>query len=203
VDLTFRDQSVGGDTVSFKDLLDQVDAALMVHFEGGRGNWSLFADLTYLETSAAEQRPVFFIDSKAETTVLDTGVAWWPAGVGTELSVIAGLRYSGFDNRYRFFLGDEPVSERRDNDDYYDALLGVRYALDLGERWQLLTHGDYSFGQSEGTWLVRATFARTVGKREMNRILFGYQYKEAEFESGDLTSDFSYHGPLAAFNFRF
>ena len=46
-------------------------------------------------------------------------------------------------------------------------------------------------------------FGRTVGKHESNRILFGYQYKVAEFKSGDLRSDFSYHGPIAGFNFRF
>lgn len=203
VDLTFRDEALGGDTISFGDLLDELDGAIMINAEAGRGRWSVFADLTWLETSAREQRPVFLVDSKAETTVLDTGVAWWPGGVGSELSVLAGVRYSGFDNRYRFFLGDQEVSSVRDEDDYLDALLGLRYFFDLGNRWELLTHADYSFGDSEGTWLLRATFARTVGRRGLNRFVFGYQYKEAEFVSGDLRSEFSYHGPVAGFNFRF
>jgi hypothetical protein len=30
-----------------------------------------------------------------------------------------------------------------------------------------------------------------------------YQYKEAEFRDGDLTTDFSFQGPMAGFNFRF
>ena len=203
VDLNFRDESLGGGTVSFSDLLDQLDSAFMVHLEGGNGHWSLFADITYLETSDAEQRPVFLVKSTAETTVLDTAVAYWPGGVGSSLSVIAGMRYSGFDNRYRFLLDDREVAHVRDEDDYYDALLGLRYRFELGGRWDLLTRADVSFGQSEGTWLVQAVFGRTIGKREANRILLGYQYKVAEFKSGDLTSDFSYHGPIAGFNFRF
>jgi hypothetical protein len=36
-----------------------------------------------------------------------------------------------------------------------------------------------------------------------NRIMFGYQDKQAEFKDGDLTTNFSYTGPMAAFNFRF
>ena len=100
-------------------------------------------------------------------------------------------------------LGTDPLVERRSTKDYYDGLIGLRYRFDLSERWALLTHGDLSFGDSEGTFLLRADFAYTVGKRQLNRILFGYQYKEAEFKDGDLVTDFSYNGPLAGFNFRF
>jgi hypothetical protein len=58
VDLTLRGDPVGGDTISFKDLLDQLDTAFMIHAEAGRGNWSAFADLTYLETSNDRDRLV-------------------------------------------------------------------------------------------------------------------------------------------------
>ena len=63
--------------------------------------------------------------------------------------------------------------------------------------------GDISFGDSECAFLLRANFAYIVGKRRQNRILFGYQYKEAEFKDGGLLMDFSYQGPMAGFNFRF
>jgi len=203
VDLTFRDTALGGDTITFKDALDQLDSSFMLNVEGGKGNWSAFADLTWLETSDTEQRPVFFLDTDTETTVLDAGVAYWPAGVGSSLSMLAGVRYTSFDNRYRFSLDGNPVTEVRDNDDYTDALLGLRLIWPVGERWNLVTHADVSFGDSEGTWLARVMLSRAVGKREMNRFLIGYQYKEADFKSGDLRTDFTYHGPVAGFSFRF
>ena len=31
---------------------------------------------------------------------------------------------------------------------------GEAFQFDWGERWSLLTHADYSFGDSEGTWLT-------------------------------------------------
>lgn len=174
----------------------------MINVEGGRGHWSFFGDLTYLETSDTNERTLVVIDTNSKQTILDTGVAYWPNGVDSSLSMIGGLRYTGFDDRYTFTVDDMPVSNQRNSSDYYDVLLGARYRFDLGERWSLLTRADFSFGDSEGTFLLRANFAYTVGKRQQNRILFGYQYKQAKFKDGDLTSDFSYQGPMAGFNFR-
>lgn len=203
VDLTFRDTNIGAGDISFGDLLDVLDAAFMVHVERGGGSWSAFADFTYLKTSDTTERTLITIDADNEQIFFDAAIAYWPGGVGTPLNFFGGLRHSGFNDRYRFSIGGMQVGEQRSSTDYFDALLGVRYRFELGERWDLLTHGDFSFGDSEGTFLLRANFGYTVGNRRQNRILFGYQYKEAEFKDGDLTTDFSYTGPLVGFNFRF
>ena len=203
VDLTIRDTDIGGETISFKDLLDVLDSAFMLHVEGGKGKWSMFGDLTYLETSDTNERTLLDIDTRSKQTFLDAAVTYWPQGVGSAFSLFGGLRYTGFSDRYQFYLGDTLVNERRTSKDYYDALLGLRYRFDLSERWSLLTRGDFSFGDSEGTFLLQANFAYTVGKRQQNRILFGYQYKQAKYKDADLTTDFTYHGPMAGFNFRF
>ena len=173
--------------------------------EGGNGNWTAFSDITYLETSDTTERTFLAIDSKSKQLFLDAAVAWWPNGVLSNLNLYGGLRFSGFDDRYVFrLIGNGTVlADRRATKDYYDALLGIRYRFDLSERWALLTQADGSFGDSEGTFLLRANLAWTVGKRQQNRILFGYQYKQAEFKDGDLRTDFRYQGLMAGFNFRF
>ncbi|TFH50527.1 MAG: hypothetical protein E4H01_02145 [Lysobacterales bacterium] len=113
------------------------------------------------------------------------------------------MRYTSLDDRYDFLLGEDPVVTRRSSVDYYDALVGIRYRFDFSDRWGLLTRADASFGDSEGTWLVQGLLAYTVGKREQNRILFGYQFKKAEFKDGGLSKEFTNAGPMAGFNFRF
>ncbi|MEJ2088382.1 MAG: hypothetical protein P8Y69_07890 [Gammaproteobacteria bacterium] len=110
---------------------------------------------------------------------------------------------SGFDDRYRVSVGDTELTRRKSTKDYYDALVGVRYRIDLALHWSILTRADTSFGDSEGTFLLQANLAWTLGSRELNRILIGYQYKEADFKHGDLELDYTYYGPLAGFNFRF
>jgi hypothetical protein len=205
VDLAFRDADIGTGEISFGDLLDVLDAAFMIHVEGGGGNWSAFGDLTYLKTSDSSERTVFVIDTDSKQLFLDGAVAWWPGGVGSNFNLYGGLRHSGFDDRYTFRLAidNSPVEERRSTKDYYDALVGLRYRFDFSERWSLLTRADTSFGDSEGTVLLQANLAWTVGKRQLNRIMFGYQYKTAEFRDDDLRLDFEYQGPMAGFNFRF
>jgi len=203
VDLTFRDTGIGQGNISFKDLLDVVDTAGMIHIEAGKGSWSMFGDLTYLKTSDTNERELITVDVNNKQTFIDAAAVYWPGGVGSQLSFYGGLRYSGFSDRYRFSMDEAPVAEQRSSANYYDALLGVRYRFDLAERWSLITRADGSFGDSKGTWLLQANFAYTVGKRQQNRILFGYQYKQAEFKDGDLVSKYTYHGPMAGFNFRF
>jgi hypothetical protein len=205
VDLALRDEDIGAGEISFGDLLDVLDAAFMIHVEGGGGNWSAFGDLTYLETSDSSERTVFVVDTDSKQLFFDGAVAWWPGGAGSNFNLYGGLRHSGFDDRYTFRLAIDnvPVGERRAKKDYYDALIGLRYRFDLSERWALLTRADTSFGDSEGTVLLQVNLALAVGKRRQNRILVGYQYKTAEFKDGDLRLDYDYQGPLAGFNFRF
>lgn len=205
LDLTFRDTNIGSGDVSFGDLLDTLDAAFMLQVEAGKGNWSAFGDLTYFRTSDTTERTAVTINADSTQTFLDLALAYSPGGVGSRFNVFGGLRLSEFHDRYEFrsALDGSLVSSQPLVRDYYDALVGLRYRIDLTERWALLTHGDVSFGNSEGTFLVRANFAYTVGKRKQNRILLGYQYKQAKFKDGDLVTDFSYNGAMVGFNFQF
>ena len=205
VDLKFRDTDIGEGEISFNDLLDVLDAAFMIQVEGGKGKWSAFGDLTYLKTTDTTERSILEVETRSKQTFLDAAVAFWPGGVGSPFNLFGGLRYTGFDDRYRFnriATGDR-LGEEQTSKNYYDALVGLRYRFDLSDRWSILTHGDYSFGDSKGTFLLRANLAFTVGKRQLNRIMLGYQYKQAEYKDGDLTTDYSYSGVLAGFNFRF
>jgi len=205
VDIAFRDTNIGAGEISFNDLLDTLDAAFMIQVEGGKGNWSAFGDLVYLKASDTVSRTIFTIDANSKQTFFDAAVAYWPNGFGSQVSLFGGVRYSGLDNRYTFFgtANGALAGERHAENDYYDALLGLRYRFDFSDRWALLTHGDYSFGDSEGVFILRGNFAYTVGKKQLNRIMFGYQYKESEYRDGDLTTSFTYHGPMAGFDFRF
>lgn len=202
-DLRLRDQALGSGELSFSDLLDITDESVMVNVEAGRGQWSVLADVTYLETSAIQDRALLTVHTRSKQSFIDVAAAFWPGGVGSSLSLVGGLRSTGFDDRYQFRLNQQLLSERRSTDDYLDVLLGVRYRFELSDRWSLQTEGNVSFGDSEGTFLARAFLAVALGSRDRYEVLFGYQYKEAEFVSGDLKTEFVYDGPGAGFSFRF
>lgn len=205
LDLSLRDGAInGGAQASFGDLLDVIDTAFQIQIEGeGGGKWSGFGDLNYISTSDTTRGALLVVDTKNEQTTLDGAVAFWPQGVGSKLNVFGGLRYMQFDDRYRFAAQNVPVLELTSRNNYSDVLLGIRYRFELSERWSILTRGDVSFGQSDGTWLVYGLFAYSVGERRRNRVLFGYQYKRMEFSEDRQTTNVTNSGPLAGFNFRF
>ena len=203
LDLSFRGQDIGSEDISFGDLMDMMDSAFMVHVEAGKGHWSGFTDLTYLEISDKDKRPLATIDSSSKQVFLDGAVAYWPGGPGSGFNAFGGIRYTQLDDEFKVSIGQLPPRKLRSDKKYTDALFGLRYRWDLSPRWSLMAHGDASFGDSEGTWLVRGLVGYAVGARQMNRILFGYQYKQAEFKDGDLGLDYTYDGPLAGFSFRF
>ena len=204
VDLTFEDTTIGG-TIRVKDVIDTIDSALMISVEGGKGQWSAFADLMFADASDVTERTLLSIRARNKQTFLDAALSFWPDGVDTPLSFIGGLRYTSFDNRFDIVSNPTGTTllSTRSKADYYDVLLGLRYRFDLSDRWALLTRADTSFGDSDGTFMLRANFAYTVGKRGQNRILFGYQHKEADFEDGGLETAFEFSGFAAGFNFRF
>ena len=203
VNLAFQDTNIGAGEIRFKDVLDVIDSAFMLHIEGGRGNWSAFTDITYISTSDTTERELLTIDADKEQLLIDAVVAYWPQGVGSPLSVFGGVRYSGLDDEYRVSRDDTELGTQRSSETYYDALVGVRYRFDISDRWAVLTRADYSAGDSEAGFLLRANLAYTVGRQRQNRLLFGYQHKQAEYRDGDLTLDLRLSGFMAGFNFRF
>ncbi len=134
---------------------------------------------------------------------MDLAVAFWPGGEEKGLSFFGGLRYTSLDDKYVFKMMGVPIGTLRSDRDFTDLLLGARYMYAFSNNWSMATRGDVSFGDSEGTFQLQAFFRYAVGKKRSHGILFGYRYKEAEFEEDGLVEDYVYKGPLAGFNFRF
>lgn len=211
VDLTVDDNPVGGGKITFSDLLDALDMAFQVVVETGKkgGNWSAFADFTYLETSDDITEDAggtaVRIDTDSTQIFLDAALSYWPQGVDGDFNVYGGIRYTDLDDDYDLSLADTgtPVASLSNSRDFTDVLLGGRYFHDFNDRWALHTRADYSFGDSEGIWQVQAMFRYALGSQLQHGIMFGYRYKEAEFEDDGLNEDYEYKGPALAFNFRF
>jgi hypothetical protein len=211
IDLSADGTPIGSGEISFGDLVDATDASFQVVAEAGRegGNWSAFIDVTYLDTSDDIRKNVEGIDIRVDTDseqwFIDAAVAYWPMGEEGGLNVFGGVRYIDLDDEYDFSIG-APVNADFDlnsDRDFTDALVGVRYRFDLARHWSLLTRGDYSFGDSEGIWLLQAVARYAVGGNRQHGILLGYRYKEGELEDSGISEDYEWKGPLAGFNFRF
>ncbi len=207
VDLKADGTPIGGDTVSFKDLLDVTEESFQIIVEGGRsdGNWSAFVDLTYLETSDKSSAGAVQIKTDSEQWFVDAAMAYWPNGEASGLNLFGGIRYTSLDDRYKFSLPalGQPLGTLKNDRSFTDLLLGGRYRFDFNESWALHTRADYAFGDSDGIFQLEAAVRYAVGKGRQHGILIGYRYKESQLEDGGLEEDYKFNGPIVGFNFRF
>ena len=207
VDLKADGTPIGGDTVSFNDLIDITDTSFQIFVEGGRsdGNWSAFVDVTYIETSDKFSAGPVLIKTNSEQWYIDAAIAYWPNGEAGGFNLFGGMRFTSLDDRFKFSLPalGMPLGTLKNDRSFTDLLLGARYRFDFNESWALHTRADYAFGDSEGILQVEALVRYAIGKNRKYAVLIGYRYKEAEFEDGGLEEDFEFKGPIAGFNFRF
>ena len=209
LDLTADGTPAGGLDISFSDLMDTTDASFQIFAEAGlaEGNWSAFVDMTYLDTSddwtSNIQGQDVDIASDSEQWFIDAAVAYWPMGQEGGVNVFGGIRYTDLDDTYDFTIDGTPVGVFDNDRKFTDALIGARYNFEFVQNWMLLTRGDYSFGDSDGTFLLEAAVRYAVGSTRQHGIVVGYRYKEADFEKGGVEEDYKYKGPIAGFNFIF
>lgn len=208
-DLTAEGTPIDAGKTTFDDLVDTTDSSFQVVVESGLegGHISAFADITYLDTSDNFSGDLLRVETDSEQWFIDAAVAYWPGLVGSNLSIFGGIRYTDLDDDYRIKIktpaGSEELLKFGPQRDFLDALVGVRYRFDLSERWALLTHADYAFGDSEGIFFLQGLFRFTIDRAGKYNALLGYRYKDAEMDEGGLDEDYEYKGPLLGFNFRF
>lgn len=136
---------VTGDVdVSFGDILDNLDGGLMAAYRLEHGPWSMVADLMWL---GLEQKKSGGLSGNTRTKVeadqvivsLDGGYA-----VTDRLSGYAGLRYWSLDADVSVTLAAPlgTILSAGKTENWVDPYVGLRYALPLGERWQIVSKGD-------------------------------------------------------------
>jgi hypothetical protein len=100
LDVKVDGDEVLGSDLDFSDLLDKLDLALQLHFEGRRGRGGFFVDVTYLETSDRSTTPPRAIlpggaqlDTDAETLLVEgAGHVVLAIGVQSHDDVSHGFR---------------------------------------------------------------------------------------------------------------
>ena len=85
--------------------------------------------------------------------------------------------------------------------DLWDALIGVRGGVDLGEgNWSALYHLDIGSGDSDLTWNAILGLSYAYGWGD---LLLAYRHLEYDQSSDKLLQDFSFGGPGIGARFRF
>lgn len=210
--------TVGGSEVEigFSDLVDNLEMAFMGAFAARKNNWSLLADVVYLDLEADKtvdlSIPVGPIQIPVTTSAsLDLqglvlqflgGYSLYSEG-SSRLDLVAGARYLDLDTDLFLELQSLGPGQSRtitDSLSVWDGVVGLKGNASLGERWFLPYYVDVGAGQSKLTWQAAAGIGFRAGK--VVDLALVYRHLEWEFDSTRLIDDINFSGPALGIIFR-
>ncbi len=218
--------SLGGTTASgtevevdFKDLVDNLEFGAMAAYQARKGKWSFLTDVIYLDLSADRQLdliPPIGGDIINVTTDVSLDLTGWVIHLGggynlyddregTTTDFIIGARYLDLssDMLLNFDLGPPeldisvPLSA---SGDVWDAVIGMRGIISLGDRWFVPWGANIGAGDSDLTWQAMAGVAFKASS--WADIALTYRHLEWDL-GGDLVDDLSFSGLMLGVIFRF
>jgi hypothetical protein len=184
---------------SFSDTLDNLDGALMFHFEGVyRQRWGFFADLMYIRLDPDdESTPLGDISIDYEETLAELGGFYRYTHGAHTFDGLGGLRYTSMKGE----LGlPGPLPDVDQRKDWVDPFFGARWIWPFADKWGLRLRGDVGgFGiGSDLTWnaigLITFKPWKHVGFGGGYRVLY------QDYSTGSRNNRFSYdatmYGPI-------
>ena len=192
--------TVSGDdiTLSFSDLLENLDFGLMGSLEANRGPISILGDFQYLDLSSDGDAAVGpGIPANADADVsgfIFTGSVGYDFQHQQENQLIGygGFRYLGMDTTANLAVGTG--SQRVSGDiSNFDAIVGIRGTQRLSDKWGLSYMGDVGTGESDLTWQASVTFDYRINNWDLS---FGYRHMAWEIGNSDVVTDLSFSGPI-------
>jgi hypothetical protein len=215
VDLN-NDQVLGGDA-SFTDLVDKLDLAAMIHFEGRTGRVGFFVDAMYVSLEDSTTRPPNLpllpngTSVDAELTLgRYEGAGYYRFEVGSaDIDLLLGLRLVDLDQQVDITRTPPPAGSTSASvsDPLLDGFLGGRFHMPFAKRFWFDLRGDVGFGETKSSWTANAGVGMWFGQKQKYGLELAYEHFEIEAEKagnlGNVDSKVQLTGPLVGFVFRF
>ena len=207
---------------NFGDIIDGSDSlfAISGRLEVGYGKFAGFVDALYSDVGADDQTgPLGLADIEftLEQTIIDFGLMyrigeWQRSGSGAAnprnmtLDLYAGARF----NSIELTIDPANLPARSASQEWFDPIVGDKFALPLSERWRFEVNGDIGgFGiESDFTWSTTAVFGYDFDLFGLPAtVLAGYRAIGWDFATGSGDDEFVYdmiqHGPILGLSIRF
>ncbi|MFC1796119.1 hypothetical protein ACFL1V_03380 [Pseudomonadota bacterium] len=205
--------------LDFKDILDHLEMAAMGSYEGRKGKWSIMGDLIYMDLSGNKQMNLVppygggnigldvnaNLDMKSLIVHMGGGYNLYNDGEATTTDVIAGVRYLDLSTDLLLDFQVNPSGPGLEisqsvSEDVWDAIVGFRGVISLGDRWFMPWGGNIGAGDSDLTWQAMAGVGFKAAP--WADIALTYRYLKWEFDDMAI-DDLAIAGPLLGVVFRF
>ena len=218
LDVDVNDDPAITSDVGFDDLVDKLDFAGQVHFEGQTGQVGFFVDLEFYDFNDDEKTftggafpAELTTQGDFEMWIIEAGALWNPSGEVTGFALLGGTRIFTVNQDIEFEVG-APVNasgETGFDATLVDVMLGGRYQLGFDNGWTLGFRGDVSTGDTDLTWNAVGNFGYSFGSEGRFTILSGYRHMVIDLDDeegargGTIDSELTFTGPFVAFRFGF
>jgi hypothetical protein len=214
-------QSIGGESssgedidISFSDIWENLNFAMMTWLVARNGNWLVFGDIQYADIEGDDNTDIDPGDGMTIPGELDLEFTQWvvQTGGGYTISksnkhvfdVIAGVRYIHQDAEIKLDIGMPQKLKTDETADNIDAIIGVHSLLRLNDKWYLQSYADIGTGESDFTWQGMASLGYQFNSFD---ALLGYRHIYWDFDGnkglGKLYKDLDFSGPQVGAAFRF
>lgn len=188
--------------VDFDTITDSLEKIFTLHAEGmHKSGWGVLVDISYLTVGGKQKTagPTMDVDF---TSVMSEFAAIYRYRLGNNsLDLIGGIRYYDLELEIDFVGGSLPGIDK--DQDWVDAMFGVRYDWNINDKWKLMTRGDIGGGGSDLAYNLEGLFEYKPW--EHVSFVFGYRYMSIDYDDGSGSSLFEYdvdmYGPLLGLNF--
>jgi hypothetical protein len=189
--------------VPFSDIIDNLDFALMAHFDMRNNHWVLMSDLFYVDLEGSNDVALGAATVTVQQTLFEVAGGYRVSPVFT---LLGGARWVDLENQIRYTgqILDEDVSAGKS---WIDPFVGFHVMAPLSQRWWLGARGDIG-GVDVGSDMAWQAYA-DVGFRASSvvSIILGYRAIDMDYEDGSGRDLFRYDmliaGPQMAVAFSF
>lgn len=180
----------------------ELSGAFSIHFEAGKGDWTVFADYLYTEYS---NDYAFIVSSLLQgSNVLNMHIAefggsyraWHNARF--ELELLAGVRYLNVNNKFSF--NNDVLPTIAANANIWDGFGGIRMTGHLTEIISARVRADVGGGDSDLVWNVIATVVWQFYK--WASLYAGYRALDYQVSNDNIGLNLQGKGPVVGFGFH-
>ncbi|WP_082979832.1 hypothetical protein [Labrys sp. WJW] len=205
---TFPPLPAAAINLSVRDVLKELNGAMMASLEMRVGRWSFLVDGQFSQVSSASTLPGPFFSSvklrSQSLTVQGSILHRVYEGPTFSLDVGGGVRFWNLNNRLEVLPGLANLRiDHRDSKMWADPIAGARLGIKLGGPWSLTVAGDiggFDIG-SKFTW--QALGSVNYAWSESLTLRAGYRALHVDYRRGDFSYDVTQHGPVMAATYRF
>jgi hypothetical protein len=197
-------------SLSFGDILDDLDYAGMLYASARRGPWVVLLDATTAKTTSDEPGGGVVVEKvtiESTTSNLALAVGRTVASAPDyRVDVYAGGRAWWLKNEFtvRTVPGTEPGPIEADSDaNWIDPIIGVAANRKVAERWELFGSaeiGGFGVGaENEWSLLVGANYV----VNDLFAVTGGWRVLSVDYDDDGIVYDVDQSGPLIGATFRF